>query len=59
MGKLEKKEDNEEEPATEQKIKYTDLGLDLGERKEQVACYASALALAMTDKTRREAEIYA
>ena len=59
MGKLEKKEDNEEEPATEQKIKYTDLELDLGERKEQVACYASALALAMTDEAGREAEIYA
>ena len=27
---------------------YTDLGLDLGEREEQVACYASALAIFIT-----------
>ena len=31
------------------KREYTDLGLDLGEREEQVACHASALALVMTD----------
>ena len=35
----------------------TDLGLDLGEREEQVVCHASALALAMTDEARREAEM--
>ena len=36
---------------------YTDLGLDLGEREEQVVCYASALALAMTDEAHQEAEM--
>ena len=36
----------------------TDLGLDLGKREEQeVVCHASALALAMTDELRREAEM--
>ena len=35
----------------------TDLELDLGEREEQVVCHASALALAMTDEARREAEM--
>ena len=39
------------------KIKCTDLGLNLGEREDQVVCYASALALAMTDEARREAEM--
>ena len=33
MGKL---GEEEEEPATEQRREYTDLGLDLGEREEQV-----------------------
>ena len=28
---------------------YTDLGLDLDEREEQVVCHASPLVLAMTD----------
>ena len=37
------------------KKRCTDLGLDLGERKEQVVCHASALA--MTDEARREAEM--
>ena len=46
----------EGEPETEH-TEYTDLGLDLGKRKEQVACYASALALAMADEARREAEM--
>ena len=32
----------------------TDLGLDLGEREEQVVCHASVLALAMTDEKRQE-----
>ena len=35
----------------------TDLGLDLGEREEQVVCHASVLALAMTDEARREVEM--
>ena len=35
----------------------TDLGLDLGEREEQVVCHASVLALTMTDEARREAEM--
>ena len=33
------------------------FGFDLGERKEQIVCHASALALAMTDETRRQAEM--
>ena len=41
----------------ERRREYTDLGLDWGEREEQVVCRASALALAMTDEARREAEI--
>ena len=43
-------------PAIERRREYTDLGLDLGE-KEQVVCHVSALALAMTDEVRREAEM--
>ena len=39
------------------KREYTDLGLDLGEREEQVVCHASALALSITDEARREAEM--
>ena len=55
LGKLEKEEeDEEEEPATERKKDYSDLGSDLGEREEQVACHASALALAMTDEAHRK-----
>ena len=57
LGKLEVEEDKEGEPAIEQKRECTDLGLDLGEREEQVVCHASALALSMTDETRREAEM--
>ena len=56
MGKLGEEQDEEEEPAIERRRKYTDLGLDVGEREEQVACHAAALALAMTDEARREAE---
>ena len=52
LGKLGEEED---EPAIERKRECTDLGLDLGERGEQVVCHASALALAMTDEARREA----
>ena len=51
LGKLRE----EEEPATQRRIEYTDLGLDLSEREEQFACYASALA--MTDEACREAEM--
>ena len=57
LGKLGEEEDEKEEPATERRREYTDLGLDLGEREEQVVCHASALALAMTDEARREAEM--
>ena len=49
LGRLGEEEDVEEGPAAERRREYTDLGLDLGEREEQVACHASALALAMTD----------
>ena len=44
----------EDEPAIERR-ECTDLGLDLGEREEQVVCHASVLA--MTDEARREAEM--
>ena len=54
LGKFGEKEI---ETATEQRRKYTNLGLDLDEREEQVACRDSALALAMTDKAHREAEM--
>ena len=57
MKKLEEEEDVEEEPPTEQKRVYTDLELDLGNREDQVICHASALALAMTDKAGRKAEM--
>ena len=45
-------EDEKEELATEQRTEYNNLGLNLGERKGQVACCASALA--MTDEARWE-----
>ena len=51
----EKLGEEEDEPATERKKEYTHLGLDLGEKEEQVVCHASALA--MTDEARREAEM--
>ena len=54
LGKL---GEEEEKPAAERRRKYTNLGLDLGEREKQVVCHASALALAMTDEARREVEI--
>ena len=65
LGKLgEEEEDGEEEPMTERRKEYTDLV----ERKEQcfnshsrknskIACHASALALAITEKKCREAEM--
>ena len=57
MGKLRQEENEEKESTTEQRKKYTDLGLDLGEREEQVACYTTSLGLAMTDETYRKAEM--
>ena len=56
VGKLGEEEDEKGEPAIERRRGCTDLGLNLGEREEQVVCHASALALAMTDEARREAE---
>ena len=47
----------EEEPETKRRRGFTVVGLDLSERKEQVACHASALALAMTDEACRETEM--
>ena len=47
----------EEEPSTEQRMEYTDLGLDLGEREEQVTFHALALVLTTTDKACREAKM--
>ena len=57
LEKLGEEEDEEDEPAIEQRKECTDLGLDVGEREEQVICLASALALAMTDEAHREAEM--
>ena len=57
MEKLGEEEDEEDEPAIERRRECTDLGLDLGEREEQVVCHASVLALVMTDEARREAEM--
>ena len=57
MGKLGEEEDKEDEPAIEQRRECTDLGLDLGEREEQVVRHASVLALAMTDEACQEAEM--
>ena len=54
-GKLGEEEDEEDEPVIEQRRECTDLGLDLGERVEQVVCHASALA--MTHEARREAKM--
>ena len=45
LGKLGKEEDEKEDPGTERRKEYTDIGLDLGEREEQVASHASALAM--------------
>ena len=39
LVKLREEEDEEEGPGTEQRRKYTNLGLDLGEREEQVTCH--------------------
>ena len=56
VGEVNGGEDDDKEPATERREEYTNLGLDLGEREEQVACHASALALTMTDEAYREVE---
>ena len=56
VWELEEEEDKEGEPATERRREHTDLGFDLGEIEEQVACRASALVLAMTDEANLEAE---
>ena len=57
VGKLGEEEDEEGEPAIERRRECTDLGLDLGEREEQVVCHASVLALGMIDEARREAKM--
>ena len=54
MGRLGEEEDEVDEPVTEPKREYTDLGLDLREREDQVVC--NALALAMTDEAGSEAK---
>ena len=54
LGKL---GEEEGELAIQQRREYTVLGLDLGEKEDQVICYVSALALAMTDEARQEAEM--
>ena len=57
LGKLVEKEEEEGEQATDRRKGHTDLGLDLGEREEQVTCQSSALALAMTDDASWKAEM--
>ena len=44
VGEVRRGGSKEGEPAIEQRREYTVLGFDLGERKEQVVCHASALA---------------
>ena len=46
LRKLGEVEDVEEEPVTQRRREYRDLG----KRNEHVACHALALALAMTDE---------
>ena len=57
LGKLGEEEDKEGEPSMEQRRDNTVFGLDLGEKEKQVVYHVSALALAMTDKARRESEM--
>ena len=57
LGKLGEEEHEKDEPAIERRRECTDLGFNLGEREEQVVCHALALALAMADEARREAEM--
>ena len=56
VGGIRRGRNEEREPAIKQRRECTDLGLDLGERKEQIVCHA-ALALAMTDEARQRAEM--
>ena len=55
LGKLREEEDEEGEPAIEQRREYTVFGFDLVEREKQVVCHASALV--MTHEARQEAEM--
>ena len=57
LKKLREETDEEEKTATEQRKKYTDLGLELRDRDEQVACHTSVLDLAMRDEACQEAEM--
>ena len=57
LWKLGEERDEKEKPATERRRECTDFESDVGEREKQVICHASALALAMTDKACREAEM--
>ena len=57
MGKLGEEEDQEGEPAIGRRSECTDLGLDLGEKEEQVVCHAPTLALAMTDEACQQAKM--
>ena len=54
-GTVLEKLDEEEEPATERRLEGTQILGWIGEREEEVAWHASALALAMRDKVCREA----
>ena len=53
LGKL-GEEEEEEKPATKQMRQYTDLGLDVGEREEEVACHALAFLKEMKKKSQRQ-----
>ena len=57
MGKLGEDKDEEEKPATERMREFTDLGLDLGEKEDRVACNASVLAVTMIDEACWKAEM--
>ena len=59
MGKLGDEKNEEEEPATERRREYPDLGLHLNEGGEQVVCLVLTLGLAITDEACREAEMQA
>ena len=55
-GKLGENDNEKVESAIGRRREHTDLGLDLGESEEQVACHGLALALAMTDEASRKAD---
>ena len=57
FGKLGEEKDEEGEPAIEHRRECTDFDNNLGDREELVVYHASALALAMTNEARREAEM--